>query len=209
MYTVELLAPTLLKFSTRVWFFRKTWRIVKQLEKRVLCVFIFLVLIIKWVRTGGKLYRFSRAEKGKIFINDIIIIIAVVIIVISLFKIFICHRDLLLVAVSLKAPEQEMLVQRCNSGTWTSAVEGLGAGLLSAAFSSAECLCTVSTCINLKNNIHRVQDTAEFSSNKQKKQSMEKYWKTKGSSKAFDYWDIVINLGIYNRSTPERLPLRK
>lgn len=35
------------------------------------------------------LYSFSRTEKGKIFINDIIIVI----IVISLFKIIIRHRD--------------------------------------------------------------------------------------------------------------------
>lgn len=49
----------------------------------------------------------------------------------------------------------------------------LKAGLLSDAFSSAECLCTVSTCINFKTNIHRVQGTAEFSSNQQTKKKRE------------------------------------
>lgn len=39
-------------------------------------------------------------------------------------------------------------------------------------FWSAEYLCTVSMYVNFENNIHRVQDTAEFSSNKQKKQNM-------------------------------------
>lgn len=171
-------------------------------EKSAVCLQFFLVLIMKWVRAGGKLYTFRRAEKGKVFINDIIIF-TVVIIVISLFKIIIHHRDLLLVTASLKAAEQEMLFQRCNAGTWTPAGEGLGAGLLSAALSSAESLCTFSICINFKNNIHRVQDTAELSSKKHKKpQSMEKYWKTKASSKPFD-----CCLGIYNRGTPERSPL--
>lgn len=50
MYTVELLAPTLLKFSDIFFFFlfSKTWRIIDQLEKESCVVLVFFQVTSFW-----------------------------------------------------------------------------------------------------------------------------------------------------------------
>lgn len=109
MYTVELLTPTLLKFSARVWFsvedeeLLSTWRktpVWFQLFSKWLDFSKLLPVLFgfdnKMSKGEGKLYSFIWAEKGTL------LLLLLIYLLIALFKIIIHHRDLA-IGNSLKA----------------------------------------------------------------------------------------------------------
>lgn len=110
MYTVELLTPTLLKFSARVWFSVEHEELLSTWRKTP----VWFQLFSKWLdfskllpvsfgfdnkisKGKGKLYSFIRAEKG-----TLLLLLLLIYLLIALFKIIIHHRDLA-IGNSLKA----------------------------------------------------------------------------------------------------------